>query len=177
MRRFFALAAAVLALLVALTGSFALAHHIPHGDPFKLTVSNHVKSVRGSLGSYCTKRRHLEGEKYSDLVCGDALGPIPVKGSLPVRPGGRLLIRTAVRTRSVMVTPVFLGRGPWGRDGERFNFLRARRARRVGSSPYRWRYQLPKNLRGATRLSVSIRWDHPSEGAGDADFWVGIRRR
>ncbi len=165
----------MLAALVALTGSFALAHHVPNGDPFKLTVSSIGKSVRGSLGSYCIER-HFEGERYI-MTCADGLGRIPVKGSLPVRPGRRLLIRTAVRANSVVVTPVFLGRGPWGRDGERFNFLRARDARPVGSSPYRWRYRVPKNLRGATRLSVSIRWDHPSEGAGDADFWVGIRER
>jgi hypothetical protein len=163
--------------VAAVTGSLALAHHIPQGDPFKLTVSYHGKSVQGTLGSHCISRRHLEGEKYSDLFCADAIGRLPVRRSLRVRPGGRLLIRTGVRTKLVLVSPVLLGRGPWGRDGERFTFLRSKRARRVGGSSYRWRYQLPKQLRGATRLSVSIWWNHPREGRGDANFWAGIRER
>ena len=35
----------------------------------------------------------------------------------------------------------------------------------------------PWRHRGATRLSVFIRWDHPGEGRGDASFSAGILAR
>ena len=101
-------------------------------------------------------------------LCADFAYPLPVAGRLPVRPGGRVVLRSSVEATSVIARLLRV-------DGSTIKPV-ATSLRVSQLSAKRWAVKLPRRLRHANVLDAFIRWDNAIDGRGDADYWGGIRR-
>jgi len=109
----------------------------------------------GTFGGLTPPERRARARAAS---CVPPPDPVPVKGHLPLRPGGRLLI--SLGARATRVTAELAGR--------------SHRARRLSASGRRWRLRVPRALPpGAARMTIRAQ-----RGRSGADAWVaGIRSR
>jgi hypothetical protein len=124
-----------------------------------LSITRAGLTAEASPGSFCVDPPGF---------CADAAYPLPVRGRLPVRPGGRVVLEPSVDASKLSVR---LLRVPARRIMPVGRQLTVRRL-----APKRWAVTLPRRLRDATVLDVFMRWDNPRDGSGDASFWGGIRQ-
>jgi hypothetical protein len=124
-----------------------------------LSLARAGLTAQATLGSFCVDRPGF---------CADAAYPLPVRGRLPVRPGGRVVLETSVEASELSVR---LLRVPARRTTPVGRQLTVRRL-----APKRWAVTLPERLRDATVLDVFLLWDNPRDGSGDASFWGGVRQ-
>ena len=160
------------AIGVALSGVFATgvsaadAGLATQADLPTLSINRAGLSARATLGSFCVTPPATD--ETGTGLCADSRYPLRVRGRLPVRPGGRVVLKSSVRARVVVARLVRV-------DGAEFETVGRRLAvRRI--SPRRWAVRLRNDLGGANVLDVSMRWRNPRDGRGDASFWGGIRR-
>jgi hypothetical protein len=151
-------AAGLVALVVAVfwTG-LALALAPP---PVRVS-SNHlyVKATRGSYCYFRTSGNTAVGE------CGDAIYPLPTRGELPVHGRSRVGLHVGTRATRVDIALIRV-------EGDEFDYVgRSRRADPSDSTGRHWHARLPRHLRGANVLDVSVRYPH----GGGSDNWAGIR--
>ena len=123
-------------------------------DTPSLSVTRDGLTAQATVGSFCAG------------WCVDTSYPLPIRGRLPVRPGGRVLLTTSVAARELDAQLVRV-------RGRRFKELARLTVRQ--RSPHRWVATLPARLRGANRVDVFIRWRNNTDGDGDASFQAGIR--
>ena len=148
--------------VLATGGAGAGAAGVTQADRPTLSIKRAGLFVRATLGSFCTSPSAGAG------LCADSAYPLRVRGRLPVRPGGRVVLKPSVEARSVVARLMRVD----GRDFEPVG--RKLAVRRL--SARRWAVELRRDLGGANVLDVSLRWQNPRDGAGDANFWGGIRR-
>ena len=149
-------------LVLAFTGMTTSAKPPPgSGKAKSLSLSSRGLIIKGKLGSYCLP----VGERGS--VCSDAVfDPTPTRGRLPVRPGGRLAIRTGTAAKLVNVQ---LARA--GSDAAAPAFTsKTLRGRPLGASKQRWVTRLPLDLKGSNLVDVFVRYSF-----GDASFAARLR--
>jgi hypothetical protein len=120
---------------------------------------------RATLGSYCVSTVQPDGTSTGG--CGDAAYPLRTHGRLPVRPGGRVVVRTSVVARHLQATLLQAGSSSSNPNGGRLH------ARRL--SARRWAVRIPAVVPSGGVLDVSLRWHDARDGQGDADFWGGMR--
>jgi hypothetical protein len=144
-------------------GLIALA--APEVEGPTLSLSRAGLTAQATAGSMC--RQPPPGEAGPGL-CVDAAYPLAVRGRLPVRPRGRVVLETSVDASKLHA---------------RLMRVRGRAVERVGGrlevrrlSGRRWAVTLPGQLGDADVLDVFLRWENPRDGHGDASFWGGIRR-
>lgn len=153
-----------LVLVAALVGIWAFTlgtagGHPPGEKPKRIWAGSGGLYVRATLGTYCWERERSG-------ICADAAYPLKVRGRLPVRPRGRVALRFADHARHVRVSLTRV------RDREAKSLDWRTRARRPTENPHRWRFRLPRKLRGANRLDISARYPN-----GDGHFSAGIEVR
>ena len=151
--------------VLATGGSGAGAAGATQADLPTLSIKRAGLVARATLGSFCTTPPAGGGGAG---FCADSAYPLRVRGRLPVRPGGRVVLKPSVEARGVVVRLMRVD----GRDFEPVG--RKLAVRRL--SARRWAVRLRRDLGGANVLDVSLRWQNPRDGAGDANFWGGIRR-
>jgi hypothetical protein len=162
------------AALIGLAVSGAFAAGVPGADAGgsaqidspTLSIRHAGLVARATTGSFCSIPP--AGAGATPGICADSAYPLRVRGRLPVRPGGRAILRFSVEPDAVVAHLVRV-------DGRDFEVLGRKLAvRRL--SARRWAVRLRRDLAGANVLDVSIRWRNPRDGQGDANFWGGIRR-
>ena len=148
------------ALAMGLPGAVSAAGAGPHPDrPKRVTVSTGGASVRADIGSNCLRDPAQPEEPTG--VCEDKVGDPGTRRVLPICPRRRVIVTTgADASRVFAVLSTAGGLRP----------LASRRARAVGQSLRRWRFRLPRRLRGARLLEVYV--DYPAYGS--APFAVSV---
>ncbi len=136
--------------------------------PRPALLSGGGKTVRAELGSYCVAEQAEPGETATS-VCADAIPPREApRPRLAVEPRQRLTVKfrhargVADRVERVAIDLMRF-------DAEGFE-LPGRTIKASERSAKRWRFRLPRNLRGAQALSIFTRLE-----SGDATHYAGIR--
>jgi hypothetical protein len=131
------------------------------GKPREATITSQGLTIKGALDSFCLP---IEG---GPGVCEDSFfDPTPTRGRLPVRAGGRLVIRTGAPAKLVSVR---LLRADAGATEPEFA-SRSLRARARGASKQRWVVKLPADPKDANLVSLFVQYSF-----GDASFGARVR--
>ena len=134
----------------------------PVGQP-RVTIGHAGLWTRASLGTFCMTPPGATGG-----FCADTFAPPRVRAQLPVRRGGRVVLKPSVEARSVVARLMRV-------NGSKFSFV-GRKLAVERQAPRRWVVRLRNDLAGANVLDVFITWNNERDGSGDADFATGIRR-
>ncbi len=121
----------------------------PQDDPRRLTVSSHGTTVQATPGSYCDARSNL---------CVDFAYPLPKSDSVPVHPGGEVVMGAGVRADEFHVSLVDSSGNP----------IATVPATALDSGGRRFRVTLPDRPRRGT-LQVFMKY-RVGTSTGDASF-------
>jgi hypothetical protein len=162
-----------MAALVGLAAPAALASGVWAGAPGEeiridgptLAISRAGLTANAARGSFCASP---PAGTVAPGICVDGRYPLSVRGRLPVRPGGRVVLRFDVDVNELQVRLGDVDGATFERIGGPLTVKRLGRLR--------WAVKLPQRLGTARLLDVFVRWNNSEDGRGDASFWGGIRQ-
>ncbi|MGI8802625.1 MAG: hypothetical protein ACR2KV_10705 [Solirubrobacteraceae bacterium] len=128
----------------------------------RATVAAHGRQIEASPGTSERVIRHPDGT--TGAFIGDAFPPLKLHGRLPVRPGQRITIRTALRAVSITL------RVTDRRDAPRSKWVHATP---IGQRGQLWAVRLPRQIgRDADRVSFNVVYYYQQ---AYTNFEAGIR--